>query len=132
MKPINMSIFDFPTLLAKQCVYVDKTAQIYEYDSPIAGMLDTPERRISSAPCTRRWRRTSFHEHIQAFADERGETYDEAFAELLAWYDSCQFSPKRLVKVINPVSLGNALSSCVLKGCWVYAEAAATIKFDVK
>ena len=26
MKPINTSIFDFPTLLAKGCVYVDKTA----------------------------------------------------------------------------------------------------------
>ena len=34
MKPINTSIFDFPTLLAKGCVYVDKTAQIYELVKP--------------------------------------------------------------------------------------------------
>ena len=61
---------------------------------------------------------TYFHEHIQAFADERGETYEATFAELLAWYDSYQFSAKRLVKVINPVSLGNALSSRELKGYW--------------
>ena len=31
--------------------------------------------------------------------------------ELLSWYDSYQFSVKRLVKVINPVSLGNAQSA---------------------
>ena len=36
MKPINTSIFDFPTLLAKRCVYVDKTAQIYELVKPSA------------------------------------------------------------------------------------------------
>ena len=36
MKPINTSIFDFPTLLAKGCVYVDKTAQIYELVKPAA------------------------------------------------------------------------------------------------
>ena len=72
---------------------------------------------------------TYFHEHISAFADERGETYDEAFAELLAWYDSYQFSPKRLVKVINPVSLGNALSSRELKGYWE-ATAGSTLVYD--
>ena len=36
MKPINTCIFDFPTLLAKGCVYVDKTAQIYELVKPSA------------------------------------------------------------------------------------------------
>ena len=36
MKPINTSIFDFPTLLAKGCVYVDKTAQIHELAKPSA------------------------------------------------------------------------------------------------
>ena len=79
MKPINTSIFDFPTPLVKGCVYVDKTAQIYELVKPLADkeyvlLID---------------------EHISAFADRRGESYDAAFAELLAWYDSYQFSPER-------------------------------------
>ena len=72
---------------------------------------------------------TYFHEHIRAFADERGETYDAAFAELLSWYDSYQFSAKRLVKVINPVSLGNALSTRELRGYWE-ATAGSTLIFD--
>ena len=72
---------------------------------------------------------TYFHEHIQAFADKRGETYEAAFAELLAWYDSYQFSPEKPVKVINPVSLGNALSSGVLKGYWE-STAGSTLIFD--
>ena len=72
---------------------------------------------------------TYFHEHIQAFADERSETYDAAFAELLAWYDSYQFSAKRPVKVVNPVSLGNALSSRELKGYWE-STAGSTLIFD--
>ena len=311
MKPINTSIFDFPTLLAKGCVYVDKTAQIYElvkpsadgiyffprprrfgksllistlkalfqgrrelfrglaiektdwdwehevypvlhldmsvvaardpvvfeqnlgkmmelkcaefgvpydpnvvaatnfevlltalrekstsadkkyvllideYDSPIAGMLDTPERRAkldeiramlhdfyvkAKAHCgdmrllmvtgVSKFAKTSifsafnnpvdlsldaraadlvgytheemeryFHEHISAFADKRGKSYGAAFAELLAWYDSYQFSPEKLVKVINPVSLGRALSTGVLKDYWE-ATAGSTLVYD--
>ena len=72
---------------------------------------------------------TYFHDHISAFADERGETYDAAFAELLSWYDSYQFSAKRLVKVINPVSLGNALSTRELRGYWE-STAGSTLIFD--
>ena len=72
---------------------------------------------------------TYFHEHIQSFADERGETYDAAFAELLSLYDSYQFSPEKPTKVINPVSLGNALSSGVLKGYWE-STAGSTLIFD--
>ena len=72
---------------------------------------------------------TYFHEHIRAFADERGITYDAAFAELLSWYDSYQFSAKRPVKVVNPVSLGNALSTRELKGYWE-STAGSTLIFD--
>ena len=72
---------------------------------------------------------TYFHEHIQSFADERGKTYEAAFAELLSWYDSYQFSAKRPVKVINPVSLGNALSTHELKGYWE-STAGSTLIFD--
>jgi len=34
VRPINTSTFDFPTLIQKGCVYVDKTAQIYEIVRP--------------------------------------------------------------------------------------------------
>jgi len=36
LKPINTSVYDFPTLIQKGCVYVDKTAQIYEIAKPSA------------------------------------------------------------------------------------------------
>lgn len=39
MKPINTSIYDFPTLITGGYVYVDKTAQIYELAKPGADML---------------------------------------------------------------------------------------------
>ena len=72
---------------------------------------------------------TYFHEHIQAFADANGETYGQAFAELLRWYDGYQFSPDRLVEVINPVSLGNALSNGVVRNYWE-ATAGSTLIYD--
>ena len=70
-----------------------------------------------------------FHEHIQAFADENDLTYAEAFETLIQWYDSYQFSPERLVKVINPVSLGNALSKRTLGNYWE-ATAGSTLIYD--
>ena len=72
---------------------------------------------------------TYFHEHIQAFADANGLTYDGAFGELLRWYDGYQFSSKRLVKVINPVSLGNALTNGEIRNYWE-ATAGSTLIFD--
>ena len=72
---------------------------------------------------------THFHEHIQAFADTNGLTYEGAFGELLRRYDNYQFSPKRLVKVVNPVSLGNALSSGEILNYWE-ATAGSTLIFD--
>jgi len=46
MKPINTSIFDFPTLIQNGCVYVDKTAQIYEIARPDAdGIYFVPRPR---------------------------------------------------------------------------------------
>ena len=72
---------------------------------------------------------TYFHDHIQAFADANGLAYDAAFAELLRRYDNYQFAPKRLVKVINPVSLGNALSNGEIRNYWE-ATAGSTLIFD--
>ena len=72
---------------------------------------------------------TYFHEHIQAFADTNGLTYDSAFAELLRWYDGYQFAPMKLVKVVNPVSLGNALTNGCLGNYWE-ATAGSTLIFE--
>ena len=72
---------------------------------------------------------TYFHEHIQAFADSNGLTYEAAFAELLRWYDGYQFSPEKLVEVVNPVSLGNALSYKAFRNYWE-ATAGSTLIFD--
>ena len=52
---------------------------------------------------------TNFHEHIQAFAEEKGITYEAMFRELLAWYDSYRFSHLSEIRVCNPVSFGKAL-----------------------
>ena len=70
-----------------------------------------------------------FHDHLQAFADSNGLTYEGAFAELLRRYDNYQFSPERLVKVVNPVSLGNALSNGVIRNYWE-STAGSTLIFD--
>ena len=72
---------------------------------------------------------TYFHEHIQAFADANGLSYEGAFGELLRRYDNYQFAPERLVKVINPVSLGNALSNGAIRNYWE-ATAGSTLIFD--
>ncbi len=70
-----------------------------------------------------------FHEHISAFADEKGITYDEMFAKLLEWYDGYQFCPRKLVKVVNPVSFGRALSNRAFANYWE-ATAGSTLIFD--
>ena len=70
-----------------------------------------------------------FYDHLQAFADSNGLTYEGAFAELLRRYDNYQFSPERLVKVVNPVSLGNALSNGVIRNYWE-STAGSTLIFD--
>ena len=53
MKPINTSIFDFPDLIRRGCVYVDKTAALYEIARPDAdGIYYLP----------RPWRSPSFRD----------------------------------------------------------------------
>ena len=72
---------------------------------------------------------TYFHEHIQAFADANGLTYEDAFGDLLRRYDNYQFSPERLTKVVNPVSFGRALSNGVIRNYWE-STAGSTLIFD--
>ncbi len=62
--------------------------------------------------------KTFFAEHIVVFAEKKGVTPDEIFEQLLDWYDNYRFSPYSDVKVLNPVSVGSALSNCVFRGYW--------------
>ncbi len=59
-----------------------------------------------------------FPEHLAAFAEKEGVTPDVLFAQLLEWYDNYRFSPQSDIKVLNPVSVGMALSNGVFRGYW--------------
>ena len=104
-----------------------KTSIFSAFNNPTDLTLDT--RAADVVGYTHEEMETYFHDHIQAFADANGLAYDAAFAELLRWYDGYQFSPERLVEIINPVSLGNALSKRVLRNYWE-ATAGSTLIFD--
>ena len=75
---------------------------------------------------------TNFHEHIQAFADAKGVTYEAMFRELLAWYDSYRFSPESEIRVCNPVSFGKALVNRVLTNYWETTGLAASAVMRVR
>ncbi len=74
----------------------------------------------------------NFHEHIQAFADEKGVSYAEMFKQLLDWYDSYRFSPESQIRVCNPVSLGKALVTHVLMNYWESTGLAASAVMRVR
>ncbi len=60
-----------------------------------------------------------FAEHIEAFAAKVKKTPDEIFNSLLEWYDHYRFSAERDVCVLNPVSLGFALTNQLLENYWI-------------
>lgn len=97
------------------------------FNNPCDLTLD--ERTADLLGYTHEEMETYFHEHIQAFAEARGMTYAEAFAKLLKWYDSYQFSSGKLIKVVNPVSLGKALSTRSFGNYWE-ATAGSTLIYD--
>ena len=74
----------------------------------------------------------NFHEHIQAFADEKGITYEAMFGELLAWYDSYRFSHLSDIRVCNPVSLGKALVNRSFENYWESTGLASAAVMRVK
>ncbi len=59
-----------------------------------------------------------FAEYITAFAEKKGVASDEIYAQLLKWYDNYRFSPDSDIKVLNPVSVGLALSERAFRGYW--------------
>ena len=104
-----------------------KTSIFSAFNNPCDLTLD--KRAADLLGYTHEEMETYFHEHIQAFADSEGISYEKMFARLLDWYDSYQFSPDRLVKVINPVSLGKALANKKIANYWE-ATAGSTLIFD--
>ncbi len=60
-----------------------------------------------------------FAEHIAAFAEKGNTTSDAVFAQLLEWYDNYRFSPDSDIKVLNPVSVGLALSNRRFDSYWI-------------
>ena len=73
-----------------------------------AGMLGYTRREIE----------TTLAPQLGAFAKKLRCTRDEAMRRLLHWYDSYRFSPYSNVKVLNPVSVGQALPSGILTDYW--------------
>ncbi len=59
-----------------------------------------------------------FAEHLAAFAQKKGVSTDDIFAGLLKWYDNYRFSPDSDIKVLNPVSVGSALSERRFDAYW--------------
>ncbi len=59
-----------------------------------------------------------FAEHIAAFAEKKGVSSDAIFAQLLEWYDNYRFSPYNDIRVLNPVSVGSALSVLEFDKYW--------------
>ena len=74
----------------------------------------------------------NFHEHIQAFADQKGISYEAMFKELLAWYDSYRFSHMSEIRVCNPVSLGKALVNRSLENYWEATGLAAAAVREIR
>ena len=73
-----------------------------------AGMLGYTRKEIE----------TTLAPQLGAFAKKLKCTREEAMRQLLCWYDSYRFSPYSSVKVLNPVSVGQALPSGILTDYW--------------
>ena len=104
-----------------------KTSIFSAFNNPVDLTLEA--RAADLLGYTHEEMETYFHEHISAFADKNSLSYEGAFGELLQRYDNYQFSPERPVKVINPVSLGRALASGVIRNYWE-STAGSTLIFD--
>ena len=64
-----------------------------------------------------------FKPEINKLAEYEGWTFDEAVAQLAAYYDGYHFSRRNMVDVFNPFSLINALSDSDLKNYWASSGA---------
>ena len=60
-----------------------------------------------------------FPRRLDALAKRSGTDRKGALKKLLEWYDSYRFSPDTAARVCNPISIGQALQSGVLRSYWV-------------
>ena len=68
-----------------------------------------------------------FKPEINKLAEYEGWTYDEAVAQLTAYYDGYHFSRRNMVDVFNPFSLINALADSDLKNYWASSGATSLL-----
>ncbi len=68
-----------------------------------------------------------FKPEINKLAEYEDWTFDEAVAQLTAYYDGYHFSRRNMVDVFNPFSLINALSDSDLKNYWASSGATSML-----
>ena len=68
-----------------------------------------------------------FKPEINKLASSKGWTFDEAVAQLTAYYDGYHFSHDNMVDVFNPFSLINALTDSKLRNYWASSGATSLL-----
>ena len=68
-----------------------------------------------------------FKPEINRLAEYEGWTFNEAVAQLTAYYDGYHFSRRNMVDVFNPFSLINALADSDLKNYWASSGATSML-----
>ena len=68
-----------------------------------------------------------FKPEIDKLAAYENRTYDEAVAQLTAYYDGYHFSHDNMVDIFNPFSLINALSDSKLRNYWASSGATSML-----
>ena len=68
-----------------------------------------------------------FKPEINKLASRKGWTFDEAVAQLTAYYDGYHFSHDNMVDIFNPFSLINALADSKLRNYWASSGATSLL-----
>ncbi len=68
-----------------------------------------------------------FKPEINKLASRKGWTFDEAVAQLTAYYDGYHFSHENMVDIFNPFSLINALADSKLRNYWASSRATSLL-----
>ena len=68
-----------------------------------------------------------FKPEINKLASRKGWTFDEAVAQLIAYYDGYHFSHENMVDIFNPFSLINALADSKLRNYWASSGATSLL-----
>ena len=69
----------------------------------------------------------NFKPEIDKLAAYENHTYDEAVAQLTAYYDGYHFSHDNMADILNPFSLVNALSDSKLRNYWAASGATSLL-----